>query len=55
MSDIVNKFLMQFEIGETPTLDVHEDYSVLQLLNLYERELKQEENETNSKGNQSNS
>ena len=45
MSDIVNSFLMQFEIGETPTLDVHEDYSVLQLLNLYERELKQEENE----------
>jgi len=45
VSDIVNKFLMQFEIGETPTLDVHEDYSVLQLLNLYERELKQEANE----------
>ena len=42
MSDVVNKFLMQFEIGETPTLDVHEDYSVFQLLNLYERELKQE-------------
>lgn len=43
MSDIVNKFLMQFEIGETPTLDDNEDYSVLQLINMFERELKQEE------------
>ena len=55
MSDIVNNFLMQFEITETPTLNDNEDYSVLQLIKAFERELKQEENETNSKGNQSNS
>jgi hypothetical protein len=47
----VSDFLMQFEIGETPTLDVHEDYSVFQLLNLYERELKQEKSKSKKSKN----